>query len=83
MDIDRIKTLLGSADRIRALLARRDAIEEQHDKLTEERIALDDELQQLTGVPANSRTTRTRAPQKCSVCGNEGHSKRTCPRKGS
>ncbi len=83
MDIDRIKTFPGSADRIRALLARRDAIEEQHDKLTEERIALDDELEQLTGVPANSRMMRTRAPQKCSLCGNEGHSKRTCPQKGS
>ena len=39
MDIDRIRILLGSADRIRALLARRDAIEEQHDKLTQERVS--------------------------------------------
>ena len=76
LDIERIKAMLHSADRIQALLTRREAIETDCKKLSDERAEIDLELMQLTGqVPAPVRTGK----RKCSVCGSDGHSKRTCP----
>lgn len=45
-------------------------------KLIEQREAIDLEIAAVAGG-----TVRTRAPQKCSACGGEGHSARTCPTK--
>jgi DNA repair exonuclease SbcCD ATPase subunit len=80
LDIERIKAMLGAADRIQELVARREKIEDEYKQLDDERAEIDAELVQLTGQSAEP--TRTRAKQKCPVCGSEGHSKRTCPQKG-
>lgn len=80
LDIERIKTMLGAAERIQELVTRREGIEDEYKKLDKERAEIDAELAQLTGQSAEP--TRTRAAQKCSACGAEGHSKRTCPQQG-
>lgn len=77
MDFDRLKTMLGSADRIKELIGKRE-------KLSADLVKVDEELQQLVGSDAPPPTTR--AKQKCSFvlpdgtkCGSTEHTKRTHP----
>lgn len=60
--------MLSSADRIKELIAKKE-------KLTGDLANVDEELAQLVGgmEPAAARKV-----QKCSKCGQEGHTKRTC-----
>lgn len=83
LDIDRIKAMLGSADRIKELLARREAIEDEQTKLAAECAEIDVELSELTGQQATPANGSTRAPQRCSICQEIGHTKRTCTKGAS
>jgi hypothetical protein len=80
LDVDKIKAMLGSADRIKELLTEREKKEEQLETLKHELDGIDDELGELTGQ--GTEPVRARAKQKCSLCGEEGHTKRTCPTGG-
>jgi len=79
MNIDKIKAMLGSADRIKELLEDREKKQGEIATLQSELGDIDDELAELTGQ--TPETNRTRAAQKCSLCQQEGHTKRTCPTK--
>jgi hypothetical protein len=48
------------------------------DALLAQRKIIDDQLEEL-GYLAKSSDSRKRAPKKCRVCGNTGHTARTCP----
>jgi hypothetical protein len=66
------QTLLASGKRMEELIARRGELRGELD-------GVEKELAELLGAPANGNG---RAAQKCSVCGDTGHSKRTCPKNG-
>jgi len=66
-----------------ALIAKGPRIEEltaKRAQLVTDLAEVDAELTEILGTPTNGSN---RAAQKCSVCGQEGHSKRTCPQKGA
>jgi len=67
------RTLLENGKRMEELIAKRD-------QLTADLAAVDEELGTMLG-PATSANER--APQRCSLCQEIGHSKRTCPTKGA
>jgi hypothetical protein len=69
--IAQAQALIANGKRIEELAAKRQ-------KLAEELAVVDVELGDLLG---GATTTPSRTKQKCSVCGKEGHSKRTCPEK--
>jgi hypothetical protein len=67
------QSLLANGERVKKLLADRE-------KLAADLAKVDEELAGL--LPAAPAPPSSRAAQKCSVCGQEGHTKRTCPKKG-
>jgi len=67
--IDEVKRLKEEYER-----AKQPAIEAL---LTEKR-RIDDQLEEL-GYFCKSSDSRKRAPKKCRLCGNTGHTARTCP----
>ena len=46
--------------------------------LLAEKKRIDDQLEEL-GYYSKSSDSRKRAPKKCRLCGNTGHTARTCP----
>jgi len=48
------------------------------DALLAEKKRIDDQLEEL-GYCCKSSDSRKRAPKKCRLCGNTGHTARTCP----
>ena len=48
------------------------------DALLAQKKAIDEQLEEL-GYSSKSSDFRKRAPKKCRVCGNTGHTSRTCP----
>lgn len=71
-------TLADQIAHAQALLANGKRLEElttKREQLTADLAAVDDELSTMLGAPTNGST---RAKQKCSKCGEEGHTKRTC-----
>ena len=46
--------------------------------LLAQRKTIDEQLEEL-GYCAKSSDSRKRAPKKCRLCGNTGHTARTCP----
>lgn len=66
---DQLQLVLGNADTIKALIAKRE-------QLILDLAAADAELEPFTNAPV---VTRTRAKQKCSLCGSEEHNKKTSP----
>jgi hypothetical protein len=48
------------------------------DALLAQKKTIDEQLEEL-GYSAKSSETRKRAPKKCRLCGNTGHTSRTCP----
>lgn len=74
--IEHAQSLIQNASRVTELVALRE----------EHRVALasiEEELQSLLGGPSSNRgETVTRSRPTCSVCGQQGHTKRTCPNGG-
>ena len=48
------------------------------DALLVQKKMIDEQLEEL-GYLCKSSDTRKRAPKKCRLCGNTGHTSRTCP----
>jgi hypothetical protein len=71
--IARAKTLFESGKRVQELIAKRD-------QLRADLAGVDEELVKLLGGPATNGSGR--AAQKCSKCGEVGHTKRTCTKGG-
>jgi hypothetical protein len=74
VNIDKLREMLGATDRIKDLISKRDALGQKQVELGNQVKVIDDELSKLTGA----REPATRSKQKCSLCGKEGHTKRTC-----
>ena len=54
------------------------AIQPAIEALLSQRKIIDGQLEEL-GYCSKSSDSRKRAPKKCRVCGNPGHTARTCP----
>jgi hypothetical protein len=65
------QSLFANGDRVKKLLADREKVAADLAKVDEELAAL------LPAAPVTNGSGR--AAQKCGNCGQEGHSKRTCP----
>ncbi len=68
--IAQAQALIANGKRIETLTAKRD-------QLTADLTAVDEELAEILGPPTSTNGS-SRAVQKCSKCGEEGHTKRTC-----
>ena len=79
-----LETQLAHAQAVLANGKRIAELAEERKQLTDGLAAVDEELQQLLAIEQMELPLApARAKQKCSVCGMEGHTKRTCQQKGT
>lgn len=74
MNIDKVNAVLDAAPRIKELLEKYAANHIVQERLTEEQVSIEKEIEQLTGITPESVTKRK--PQTCKVCGSTEHNAR-------